>query len=158
MKYYITNFSQMRTFTSNCIPISVCTSDPKFFHNNSYNKSVCFVDNKGVLNGIREESFLLPAGVWETLPENCEGCDHTKSATCAFLKAYREHLDTIDFDWLLSEFNRVAEDVRKITHYEGEPIICLLVWEGLNNPCSERWPIKELFAKHGLELIDWKNK
>lgn len=158
MLIYIANFAQLRYFTSNCIPISTCNSDPKFFHNNSYNKNIYFIDKNNVINGIREESFLI-GEVFEQLEEHCvPNCPWKyKNPNCGFLKAYRAHLDTIDFDWLLKEFNRVAEDVRKITHYEGEPIICLMVWEAVNNPCSERGPIKDWFASHGVELKDWNN-
>lgn len=155
MKYFITNFSNIKKLDKACIPISTCNSDPKFYHSDSYDKSRCFVNKDGILLGIREESFLMPSGTWETLPENCENCDHSKSPNCYFLKAYRDHLNNIDFNWLLAEFNRVAEDVRKVTRYNGEPKIVLLVWEAETNPCSERQPLIDLFKCHGIDLINW---
>lgn len=160
MQFFIANFSQIRYMNENCIVISTCSSDPKFFHNNSYNKDMYFIDKNNVLNGIREESFLLPDGVFEQLDEHCEAnCPWKyKNPNCGFLKAYGAHLATLDFELLLSEFNRVAEDVRKITHYKGDPVIILLVWESVNNPCSERYAIQELFKSHGLEIKNFENK
>ena len=62
----------------------------------------------------------------------------------------------IDFNgYLIPELNRIAEEVRKITHYKGEPKIVLLVHEKPDNPCSERLGLVKLFAEHGIELKEW---
>lgn len=153
MKYLITNFSNIAYLPNNAVCISTCNSDPKFYHDNSYNKNK-FCIAHGHFLGIREDAFLLPEGVFESLEERCQAnCPYKyKNPHCQFLEAYRAHLDTIDFEALLAEFERVADVVRKITPFEGEPIITLLVWEGETNLCSERWALIDLFKKHGLEL------
>ena len=91
--------------------------------------------------------------------EMCSGkpCPYIeKHPKCQFLEAYRQHLDKIDFEnYLIPEFKRIAEDVRKITHYQGEPKIVLLVHEKPENLCSERGPLIELFKKHGIILQEW---
>lgn len=107
--------------------------------------------------GIREESFLIPE---DKLPEEmCAGnpCPYKdKWPHCQFLDAYWKHLQTIDFEgYLLPELNRIAEDVRKISHYEGKPIIVLMVHEKPDNPCSERSGIIRLFKEHGIEVKEW---
>lgn len=55
----------------------------------------------------------------------------------------------------MPEFNRVAEDVRKITHFKGEPKIILLVHEKPDNLCSERAGLVRLFKKYGIILKEW---
>jgi hypothetical protein len=56
---------------------------------------------------------------------------------------------------LIPELNRIAEEVRKITHYKGEPKIVLLVYEKPDNHCSERGPLIRLFKEHGIDLKEW---
>ena len=95
----------------------------------------------------------------EVPEEMCAGkpCPYlSKHPHCQFLEAYRAHLQKIDFEgYLIPEFSRIAEDVRKITHYEGEPTIVLLVHEKPDNLCSERLPLIEVFEKHGIILKEW---
>ena len=65
------------------------------------------------------------------------------------VKKLGDYCEILDFDKLLSEFERVAEDVRKITHYKGEPKIVLLVHEKPDNLCSERswhWYLPQPFC------------
>lgn len=78
---------------------------------------------------------------------------------CQFLDAYWKHLQKIDFDgYLIPELNRIAEDVRKITHYKGEPKIVLMVHEKPDNHCSERLGLVRLFKEHGIELKEWSKE
>ena len=66
-------------------------------------------------------------------------------------------MDTVDFDgYLLPEFKRIAEEVKMINNYEGEPEIILLVYETQDNPCSERVALIDYFKKHGIELKEYK--
>lgn len=145
MKYYIASFSQLRKLDKTYIPISTAVWQPKFFK--------LGIDSNEVMLGITERE-LSPYKV--DMSDGCiKNCPHRESVpNCPFLTKYRNYLDTVDFNYILSEFNRVAEEVRMITHYDGEPKIVLLVYEAIQNPCSERQPLKDLFKKHGLELID----
>lgn len=156
MEFYITNFANLRHLKPNMIPISTCLSDPIFFHNNTRNKKICFIDKNGVMNGIREE-ILSPKFISQ---EYCV-CSKTCSfksiiPECPFLKAYSEYLDTINFNDLLSELSRTAEEVRLVTQFDGEPIIVLLVYESETNLCSERIPLQNLFRKYGINLKNFK--
>lgn len=157
MKFYISSFYNIRFFQPNQIPISTAVGDPAWFHNNSYDKTQCFVDKNSIMNGIREE-LLSPAFI---PTETCvcqKNCPYKQNIpNCPFLISYRQYLQTISikFDYLLSEFNRVAEDVRKITNFEGEPEIILLVHESEDNKCSERVPLQEYFKANGYELKNW---
>ena len=55
----------------------------------------------------------------------------------------------------MPELNRVAEEVRKITNYKGEPKIILVVHEKPDNLCSERLGLIKLFENHGIILKEW---
>ena len=154
MKFYITNFANMKYLTECCIPISTCLSDPAFFHNNTRDKSICFLGKNNILYGIREP-LISPVYLKEedcVCQKECQFKDINPN--CPFLRAYSSYLDTIDFNSLMLEFERTAEEVRKVTHFKGEAIIVLLVYEAENNPCSERVPLQNLFKKHGIELIN----
>ena len=155
MKFYITNFVNIRYLNERCIPISTCLSDPAFFHNNTKNKNFCFLDrNNNIILGIREEQ-ISPLFIRKedcVCQKECQFKDINPN--CPFLRAYSNYLNTIDFNSLMLEFERTAEEVRKVTHFKGEAIIVLLVYEAENNPCSERVPLQNLFKKHGIELIN----
>jgi hypothetical protein len=142
----------MRYLNENCIPISTCLSDPAFFHNNTRNKNICFVDKNNIMNGIREEALspMMLAAEDHTCGKECQFKE--VNPNCPFLVAYSNYLMTIDFNSLLVELERTAEEVRKVTQYPGEPIIVLLVYEAESNPCSERVPLQNLFKRHNIDL------
>ena len=71
------------------------------------------------------------------------------------MKKYRDYLETVDINYLLSEFNRVAEDVRSITHFADEPEIVLLVYETARSGCGERQPLIDYFKSHGVDIKEW---
>lgn len=126
MKYSITYFYNVRFFKPNQIPVSTAVWDPKWYHNNTGNQDFCFVDKRGVINGIKEEK-LSPSQIDAPCGKDC--IYRAEVPNCCFLRDYRNYLQTVDFTYLLNEFNRVAADVFKLTHYEGEPEIVLLVHE-----------------------------
>lgn len=157
MNYYITTFYNIRFLPPNNIPISTCLSDPKWFHDFK-GKNYCFVDKRGIMNGIREPALCPELDI---PPEDicCKDCSHKSEVpNCPFLVAHRKAIRAVDFDYIMSEFKRVAKDVRKITHFEGEPDIVLLVYEKEDNPCSERAGLIELFKAHNIELKEWKQE
>ena len=83
-------------------------------------------------------------------------CKHKNAIPkCPFLISYREYLETIDFEKLIAEFERIANEVKKINNYQQEPEIVLLVHEKPDNSCSERAGLVKLFADHGIELKEW---
>ena len=101
------------------------------------------------------ESLLSPAKLSEDVICQRE-CQHkNKVPNCPFLVNYSEYLETIDFKKLIAEFERIADEVKKINNYQQEPEIVLLVYEAANNPCSERLGLVKLFADHGIELKEW---
>lgn len=149
MRFYIANFANLRNFTPNMIPISTAMWQPAFF-------KAEITKNKVVL-GITERE-LSPYKV--DMSEGCQkACPHRESVPeCPFLTKYAEYLETVSFDRIMSECERVADGVRKLTNYEGEPIIVFLVYEAESNPCSERVPLQRWFEKHGVKLENWRKE
>lgn len=58
-----------------------------------------------------------------------------------------------------SYFRRTSKNSKRIFRIQEEPVIVLLVHEAPNNPCSERWALKDWFLDNGyiLEEYDQKN-
>ena len=155
MAYYISYFQQLRFFDKTCIPIDTSFKAPYWLDPSNGTKQ--YLNENQVMVGIKEESFLMTE---DEIPEEmCAGrpCPYeNKWPHCQFLDAYWKHLQKIDFDdYLIPELNRIAEEVRKITHYKGEPKIILMVHEKPDNCCSERLGLVRLFKEHGIELKEW---
>lgn len=158
MYYYITNFYDLRFFAPNCIPVSTALGDPAYFHNNTKNKNYCFVDARGVMNGIREES-LSP----KYLPAEAHVCGagcvyKDQNPNCPFVTAYRAYLNTINFAELIKELERTAKEVQLALQFSEEPCIVLLVHEAIDNPCSERWTLQDYFRANGIDLQNWSRE
>ena len=146
MEFKISYFPMVRYFLPNQIGISTAVWKPKYW---SYG-----LTKRGSFQGIEEKS-LSPYYVEQYC---CKDCPHRdKVPNCPFIIDYRKYLDTVDFDgYLLPEFKRIAEEVKMINNYEGEPEIILLVYETQDNPCSERVALIDYFKKHGIELKEYK--
>ena len=107
--------------------------------------------------GIQEESLVFPREQFEQLDEPCQkDCPYkNKAPHCQFMEAYYNYLSTLDFNKLIGEFKRIAEDVKKINNYEGEPMIVLMVYEASTNICGERPCLQRWFKDNGYELKEW---
>ena len=142
MKIYISYFAQMRNFPSNIIGLSTAHWEPRYI---TYGRSQ---------NGI----------IWMGIPplkpgEECDGlcdgkCNPKHPDDCQFLKAYYNQLNKINFKELIQKIENIAQKVK-----EGEALdnvdVVLLVYEKYDNPCSERWPLKQWFKENGMELEEW---
>ena len=137
----------VRHFKANQIGISTAVWKPKYW---TYRQN-----KQGSVTGI-EEKLLSPYYVEQYCSKECQF--KKELPCCPFLTAYRKYLDTVDFNYLMTEFKRIAEDVKKINNYEGEPEIILLVYEIPDNPCSERQPLIDYFASYGIELEEYRKE
>lgn len=153
MKFLITYFYNSRFFLPNQIGISTAMWQPKYWKVEQ--------NKQGAIMGICEQS-LSPYKVEAHCEPECKHKAtlpkyHFLAPKCHFLANYRKYLDTVDFEnYLLPEFTRIAEEVRKINNFEGEPEIILLVYEKPDNPCSERDALIDYFKKHGFELKEYQ--
>ena len=141
----ISYFPMVRYFKANQIGISTAVWDPKYWtYGLNRNSSVTGISEK-VLSPTLVEQYC------------CKECTYKKDLpNCPFLTAYRNYLDTVDFNYLMTEFKRIAEDVKKINNYVGEPEIILLVYETPDNPCSERAALVGYFKKHDIVVEEYK--
>lgn len=137
------------------IPVSTAIWDPKWFHDFTYDQDYIFKDKRGIYNGIRAEIFLMPEDYQCECGPNC--LTHNPQ-NCNFLQDYRKHLDTLDFDYVMGELERIAHKVQEIEQFKDEPIIVLIVYETPKNPCSERQSLIDWFMAHGLLIEEWSKK
>ena len=144
MKFKISYFAMAKHFKANQIGISSACWDPVWWkYSINKHSSVIGISEK-VLSPIQVEQYCS------------KECPYKKDLpNCHFLTAYKNYLDTVDINYLFSEFKRIAEDVKKINNYEGEPEIILLVYETPDNPCSERQPLIDYFEKHGIKIEEY---
>lgn len=156
MEYYITYWYNLRFLTEDFIPVSTCIWDPSYLKlgNGKYFK----VNENNVFCGLKEEKLIFNPEVFNNMDEQCQkDCPYKdKVPNCAFMINYGKQLRQIDFkNDLIPEFERVAEEVRKVTHYKGEPKIILMVHEKPDVLCSERPVLRQVFAENGIELKEW---
>lgn len=142
MEIYTSYFYQIRFFKPNMIPLSTALWDPKWYHD-GLEQDHCFVDKRGVINGLRLEA-LKPA-FNEELHEPCTGqanCKRTPS-TCEFIQMYKKHLAAIDSTDYLWRIGNLCRKVQQQLGFLDDPIPVLIVHEAPSNPCSERGPLQE---------------
>jgi hypothetical protein len=126
-------FYQIRNFTPNLIPVSVCLSDPEWYK--PKNGKEYFIDKNGVINGLRYEPLIVQK--WGTCSCPCE--DRTGAPACSTMMEYEQLLNTLvdkektlkAFEYCLNKFNADT--------------IVLIVYETPKNPCSERYALQEFF-------------
>ena len=85
--FYISYFQQLRYFDKTCVPIDTSFYAPKWLDPNNGKKP--YVNEAGVMVGIKEESFLMTED--ETPEEMCSGrpCPYAnKWPHCQFLDTY----------------------------------------------------------------------
>lgn len=150
MKIRTSYFYQIRNFKKNYIPISTCLFDPKWYHDFTNDYSYIFKDKRGILNGLRIESIIEQGRQLNHGPEICP-CENKDYNTCSFLCNYRKNLENINFNKMIADMQKLANDYQKEEKIEEEIILVLIVYEVPNNPCSERKPLQDFFTSHGWE-------
>lgn len=140
MHWFITYFYNYRFLKPNQVVFSTAMYPPKWF-----SEKGIIVDNNYVVRGLSCDDVV------PRVHADCP-CKVKKPSQCEFVKAYKEQLNSIDFDRFIDTYEDTA---RRITDVIGEhnPQIVLLVFEKPDNPCSERWALMEWFEKHG-QLLD----
>ena len=134
-------FYQIRNFTPNLIPISVCLSDPEWFRPKDGKQY--YIDKRGVICGLRYEPLIVQQ--YGTCGCPCE--DKGQGLTCTTMQEYRQLLETyVDKDKLYKAFDHCA----KMFKIE-DPIFVLIVYEAPTNPCSERLGLQQFFNCKELE-------
>lgn len=76
----------------------------------------------------------------------------TLCGNCPTMKEYRELLNTIDYNKLIKAFEYCGNKFKKELNFKEDPIIVLIVYEALSNPCSERAALQDYFKCQELTL------
>lgn len=152
-KIYTSYFYQIRNFTPNLIPVSTCLSDPKWYKPPKGKEY--YIDKRGVICGLRYE----PLVVQKYCTYECIGklsiCNlaYNKNYMCELMAEYKTLLDTtVNFNKTIKAFNYCIDLFKN--HCNKEPIIVLMVYESIKNPCSERQALQEYFTSHGIKCTE----
>ena len=162
MRILVSYFYHVRHFKPYMIPFSTAVWDPTWYHNFNKCHNYTYLDKNGVLNGLRMP-LLKPGQKCKGLCSGKELCQTLFGKTipdeCLFLKEYKAQLERLDFESVKATLEGQARFVKECLGFKEEPIIVLLVHEAPNNPCSERWALKDWFLNNGyiLEEYDQKN-
>lgn len=143
-------FYQIRKFKPYMIPISTAMSDPQWYR--PQDDKEWFLDKRGVVNGLRYEPLIVQhQGVYECYGPNT--CTYVNiSPECPAMQEYRKLLDTIDKDAMIKAFQHCGNYFKKKLNFTEEPIIVLMVYEAIGNPCSERSALQDYFKCGELTL------
>lgn len=171
MKIWISYFYQVRNFEPNMIPFSTAMYDPKWFHKFEGQDKV-FVDDRGIINGLRLKQLVFPRDAWEYLVEIDSACEEnckfkkivehniktdntSQTFGCKFMDRYFDYLwNEVNYDDLISYLEKVANKFSELNDIEN-PEIVLLVHEAPSNPCGEREVLKKWFDEFGYNLEEW---
>lgn len=145
-KVYISYFYQIRFFTPDYLPISTAVWDPKWYHNFK-DQSYLFRDKNNVVNGVRSQ-LLHPGHSCDGLCRGRETCETKDPTRCDFLRAYRNQLDNLNLQQLLSNLETYMAKV-------GAKYPVFIVHEAPQNPCSERTVLFEWFIDNGISCEEW---
>lgn len=153
MKILISYYYNIRFLPQNCIPVSTSMGDPCYYHPIPKDKTSQGFDKRHIWLGIRYEKFN-PSLVYCS-DGGCMRCNHTRSESCDFLKNYKAYLDSLDYNAVMQDLERLKAWASASLKIEN-PIIVLMVHEADNNPCSEREPLIQWFKDHNyiLERFD----
>ena len=133
------------------IPVSTALSDPAYYHNFTYDNNYIFKDKRGVLNGYRAEWLHLPP---EKFGNNmCGGQCGKDPRECTFMKAYWNHLNSIDFHQFYGICEKFTDTIRAKWNIEN-PQIVFMVHEAPSNNCSERIMLHRWFRANGVEISE----
>ena len=156
MKIVTSYFYQIRNFTRNMVPISTACWDPLWFHEGTKDYNRIFKDKRGIYNGIRGEIFHFDNSKYTDEMMCGDACVRKDPTQCAFLREYRRQIYELDFDMVMSELTRIANNVQQLEGFEEEPIIALIVYETPKNPCSERGVLQQWFTDNGCPVSEWE--
>lgn len=152
MKIYTSYFYKIRFFEPYMIPVSTCISDPAWFKPPEGKEY--FLDKRGVICGLRYEPLII-----QKAATPCVGAEEIcamrfmEDYKCPFLSDYELLLHTlVDYHKTIKAFNTCANKMANKYNFTQEPIICLMVYEAPNNPCSERKALQNFFHCEELTI------
>ena len=153
MKYAVATFAQAKDLTPNMVPVSTAVTDPSWFHNFRDADHITTDDN-GILCGFRAEKMTPAPHDHATCGKGQfegKGCTHDP-ATCAYLREYREQLDSLDAEATLKSIENRIKDTGK-TDFDT---IVFLYLSSASHACSEGSVICAWLNGLGIECEEMK--
>ena len=134
------------------IPVSTTVTDPLWYHDFTKDYEYNFFDKRGILNGMRYEQ-IAEQGKRASIDGCCCPCElrDVPHKSCAFLDTYRKYLDDIEFDKMITAFEKLAKEYQEYTGITDEIIMVLIVYETPKNQCSERAALIDWVRSHGYD-------
>ena len=86
-------------------------------------------------------------------PDICP-CESKNYQTCSFLKQYRDNLENINFNNMVQDMQKFANNYKENENIDEEITLVLIVYEAPNNHCSERHALQDYFTSHGIECFE----
>ena len=143
MKIYTSYWAQVRHFPKNLIGLNTTIWPPRWRPFGLDKNGVRVINCPPLQPGI--ECMDL-----------CNGkCNPRYPKDCQFLKTYRIQLDKIDFNNFISHLNNFKNLFLSENPEYNDVDFALIVYERWDNPCSERWPLREWLLTHGQEVKEW---
>ena len=135
MKNFISYFARLKDFTSNMLPVSTAAFEQGWF--------------RSKVEHIPE--LTPPTKIMVELEATNQMCrkECPFHAPCAFMDKYKEYLDSLDFDKVLTKLELLT-----LKHPNVDTIV-LMVYEKYDVPCAERPCLQAWFKEHGIELKEW---
>ena len=146
MRIVTSYFYQIRNFTPNIIPVSTALSDPAWYRPPQGKEY--YIDKRGIVCGLRYEPLIV-----QRYGEHICPCESKSLApACPTMIEYEQLLYSfVDKEKTLKAFEYCCNKFKKELNLKEEPIICLMVYEAPNNPCSERYALQKFFNCKELE-------
>ena len=156
MKIYTSYFYQIRNFKPYMIPVSTAKWDPKWFHDFTGSYDYIFKDKRGIWNGLRANILNFPEERYVGNNQCGEACSlATKDPSkCGFMTELARYYDSLNFQDILLNLERLGNRVKENDEFVEEPIIVLIVYEVPSNKCSEREVLHKWFQKNGYNLTE----
>ena len=152
MKIATSYFYQIRFFKPNFIPVSTCLSDPEWYRPKEGEEY--YIDKRGVVCGLRYEPLIVQRECAMACP--CE--ERSAAPECPTMLEYSNALHSlVNKERTMKAFEYCANKFQKELGFKEEPVIVLMVYETLKNPCSERYALQEYFNCSELKYPIDKN-
>ena len=145
MKVYTSYWAQVRNFPTNLVGLNTTVWPPKY--------RPLGKDERGVL--VLNCDPLIPGKSCEYLchgPQICAEMHPERTPyNCAFLKAYRQQLNKLNF---FEFYSRMKELSKKYNNAD----FAFIVFEPPTRECSERIIIQQWFQDNGFDIEEWRKK
>lgn len=159
MNYYISYFYQVRNMKPNMLPVSTAMWDPRWFHNFKGHLHR-YIDNNGVINGIRMNQLCMEMYRWERLVKDkisCMECNNFIPGECPFMQEYAKYIreKNPDFQKFLTFCEGYINFLNQ-SHGSAIDTIIFIVHEPPTRDCGERQELQRWFKENGYDLLEWR--